>query len=215
MSVTRTIRRAFTAGIAMSLLATTAWAQMEKPTARAADEGDGPYDRLILRGVTVIDGTGAPPMGPVDIVIEGDRIQSIRTVGYPGLDINENRRPDLEIEDNPDASTHEIDLAGHFVMPGFVDMHAHTGGSVFFIFSHFRRTGPNHFTEHFKILLPVRQKNFELKLRPSAQGVIRLNKEAAFSHVVQIAVDERRKGLVGDFILLFYPVIFPFVLRFP
>ncbi|WP_420448942.1 amidohydrolase family protein [Candidatus Palauibacter sp.] len=97
-------------------------------TPRGDDEGDGPYDRLILRGVTIIDGTGAPPQGPVDIVIEGDRIASVSTVGYPGLDINEDRRPDLEIEDNPDASVHEIDLSGHYLMPGFVDMHAHTGG---------------------------------------------------------------------------------------
>ena len=97
-------------------------------TPRGSDEGDGPYDRLILRGVTVIDGTGAPPQGPVDIVIEGDRIASVHTVGFPGLDINENRRPDLESEDNPAATVHEIDLSGHYLMPGFVDMHAHTGG---------------------------------------------------------------------------------------
>ena len=97
-------------------------------TPRGDDEGDGPYDRLILRGVTIIDGTGAPPQGPVDIVIEGDRIASVSTVGFPGLDINEERRPDVAIDDNPDANVHEIDLSGHFVMPGFVDMHAHTGG---------------------------------------------------------------------------------------
>ena len=97
-------------------------------TPRGDGEGDGPYDRLILRGVTIIDGTGAPPQGPVDIVIEGDRIASVSTVGFPGLDINEDRRPDVEVDDNPDANVHEIDLSGHFVMPGFVDMHAHTGG---------------------------------------------------------------------------------------
>ncbi|WP_420438592.1 amidohydrolase family protein [Candidatus Palauibacter sp.] len=97
-------------------------------TPRGDDEGDGPYDRLILRGVTIIDGTGAPPQGPVDIVIEGDRIASVSTVGFPGLDINEERRPDVAVDDDPDANVHEIDLSGHFVMPGFVDMHAHTGG---------------------------------------------------------------------------------------
>ncbi|WP_419939613.1 amidohydrolase family protein [Candidatus Palauibacter sp.] len=98
-------------------------------TPRGDGEGDGPYDRLILRGVTIIDGTGAPPQGPVDIVIEGDRIASVSTVGFPGLDINEERRPDVAVDDNPDANVHEIDLSGHFVMPGFVDMHAHTGGA--------------------------------------------------------------------------------------
>ena len=38
------------------------------------ERGEGPFERLILRGVTVISGEGAPPMGPVDIVISGDRI---------------------------------------------------------------------------------------------------------------------------------------------
>ena len=123
-------RRAFAVAGVFLLGAGVLSAQDGRPetTPRGDGEGDGPYDRLILRGVTIIDGTGAPPQGPVDIVIEGDRIASVSTVGYPGLDINEDRRPDLEIEDNPDASVQEIDLSGHYLMPGFVDMHAHTGG---------------------------------------------------------------------------------------
>ncbi len=96
-------------------------AQIEPTTPRGADEGDGPHQRLIIRGVTMIDGTGAPPQGPVDIVIEGDRIAEIRSVGFPGVDINEDRRPG--------DPTREIDASGMWVMPGFVDMHAHTGGS--------------------------------------------------------------------------------------
>jgi imidazolonepropionase-like amidohydrolase len=95
-------------------------AQRETTTPRGADEGDGPYGRLILRGVTVIDGTGAPPRGPADIVIENDRIAEISWVGYPGVPIDE--------DDRPGDADHEIDLTGHYVMPGFVDMHAHTGG---------------------------------------------------------------------------------------
>ena len=50
---------------------------------RRPGEGEGPFKRLIIRGATVIDGTGAPPIGPVDIVIEGNRIAEIRSVGYP------------------------------------------------------------------------------------------------------------------------------------
>jgi len=40
--------------------------------AKAPDrnEGDGQYAQLIIRGVTLINGTGAPAFGPVDIVIE-------------------------------------------------------------------------------------------------------------------------------------------------
>ena len=36
---------------------------------RKKDEGKGPYKRLVIRGGTVIDGTGGPPRGPMDIVI--------------------------------------------------------------------------------------------------------------------------------------------------
>lgn len=93
---------------------------MEVTTPRGAGEGDGPHQRLILRGVTVIDGTGAPPMGPVDIVIEGDRIAEIRSVGYPKVPIRDRSRPQ--------GATQELDLTGYYVMPGFVDMHTHTGG---------------------------------------------------------------------------------------
>jgi len=35
--------------------------------------------------VIVIDGTGAPPYGPADVIVEGNRIQNIRTVGFPGV----------------------------------------------------------------------------------------------------------------------------------
>jgi len=94
---------------------------MEVTTPRGPDEGDGPHERLILRGATIIDGTGAPPMGPVDIVVEGDRIAEIRSVGYPMALINENRRPQ--------GATREIDVTGMYVTPGLIDMHAHTGGA--------------------------------------------------------------------------------------
>ena len=48
------------------------------------NEGDGPWSQLILRGATLINGTGAPPTGPVDIVIEQNRIVTIKNVSYPG-----------------------------------------------------------------------------------------------------------------------------------
>ncbi|KEO73431.1 amidohydrolase family protein [Anditalea andensis] len=86
-------------------------------------EGDGPYDRLIIRGVTLLDGTGAPPIGPVDIIIEKNIITEIRTVGYPGLAIKENRRPQAGPNDQV------LELEGHYLLPGFIDMHGHIGGS--------------------------------------------------------------------------------------
>lgn len=85
-------------------------------------EGDGPFPQLIIRGVTLIDGTGSPPIGPVDIVIEGNRIVDIEVVGYPGVTPEEDSRPKLK------ANGHELDAAGMYVLPGFVDMHGHIGG---------------------------------------------------------------------------------------
>lgn len=92
------------------------------PEAPPREEGEGPYERLVLRGATLIDGTGAPPVGPVDIVIEDDRIAEVRSVGAPGVPIDE--------EGRPQDATEEIDAEGLYVLPGFVDMHAHTGGEA-------------------------------------------------------------------------------------
>ncbi|HLJ73036.1 MAG TPA: amidohydrolase, partial [Thermoanaerobaculia bacterium] len=69
---------------ALVLFAAAAAAQQTVPFApdRRPDEGEGPYQRLIIRGATLVDGTGAPPVGPVDIVIEGNRIREVRSVGF-------------------------------------------------------------------------------------------------------------------------------------
>ena len=83
------------------------------------DEGSGPYNRLILRGAYMIDGTGAPAQGPVDIVVENDRITEVRVIGAPKLAIDPDKRP-VAMEGDE-----EIDLSGMFVMPGFVDSHLH------------------------------------------------------------------------------------------
>ena len=60
---------------------------------RQSGEGSGPYKRLIIRGATLIDGTGAPPTGPVDIVIEGNKIVDVVSVGTPFTKIDKSRRP--------------------------------------------------------------------------------------------------------------------------
>jgi len=74
-------------------------------------EGDGPYTQLIIRGVTLINGTGAPPFGPVDIVIEKNRIVKIQNVGSPSLPINAARRPALK------EGGKEINCEGMYAMP--------------------------------------------------------------------------------------------------
>lgn len=83
---------------------------------------EGPFDQLIIRGVTLINGNGAPPMGPVDVVIEKNRITQIVVVGYPGVKINEESRPQLQ------DGGREIDAHNMYLLPGFIDMHAHIGG---------------------------------------------------------------------------------------
>ena len=85
--------------------------------ARQPGEGLGPFRKMVIRGATLIDGTGAPPRGPVDIVVEGNKITDILQAGTPGLPLKGGREPR-----NFD---HEIDATGMYVMPGFIDMHVH------------------------------------------------------------------------------------------
>lgn len=85
-------------------------------------EGEGPWSQLIIRGATLINGTLAPPIGPVDIVVENNRIVDVKTVGYPGVPINESKRPKLQ------PGGKELNAEGLYIMPGFIDSHAHIGG---------------------------------------------------------------------------------------
>ena len=85
---------------------------------------EGPFSQLIIRGVTLINGNGAPPIGPVDITVENDKITAITVVGYPGVAIEESRRPILNNEGK------EIDATGMYILPGFIDMHGHIGGDA-------------------------------------------------------------------------------------
>jgi imidazolonepropionase-like amidohydrolase/ketosteroid isomerase-like protein len=63
----------------------------------------------VLRGVTVIDGTGAPPIRNAAVVITGDRISAIGPRASGDLD----------------AGARVLDLPGKTLVPGFIDMHAH------------------------------------------------------------------------------------------
>lgn len=90
----------------------------------SSDHSEGPFDQLIIRGATLINGNGAPPTGPVDIVIEGNRISAIKVVGYPGVEIDQAKRPQLG------KGGKEIEAKGMYVLPGFIDMHGHIGGEA-------------------------------------------------------------------------------------
>lgn len=109
---------------ALGCVATYAQAQrsIQPGPNRKSGEGEGPFERLVIRGATMIDGTGAPPIGPVDIVIENNRIKEIKSVGFPKVAIRESNRPAKGVK--------EIDATGMYVLPGLVDCHAHIGGAA-------------------------------------------------------------------------------------
>jgi Amidohydrolase family len=105
--------------VLFTLSTSIVFAQIEKAPNRA----EGEYaNRTIIRGVTLINSTGAPPVGPVDIVVEKNKIAQIKQVGYPGVPIDPKSRPKLNDGDK------ELDCTGMYLMPGFVDMHGHIGG---------------------------------------------------------------------------------------
>jgi hypothetical protein len=78
-------------------------------------EGEGPFKRLVLRGGMLIDGTGAPTHGPTEIVIEGDRIAEIRSGS---------------VLFSTEPGEKEFDLKGKYILPGFIEAHAHIGNPV-------------------------------------------------------------------------------------
>jgi cytosine/adenosine deaminase-related metal-dependent hydrolase len=69
------------------------------------------YDKLVIRNVLAIDGNGTPAAGPVDIILKGNRILTVR-----GAD----RRDDAYAEE-----AHVIDGTGLYALPGLINIHAH------------------------------------------------------------------------------------------
>jgi N-acyl-D-amino-acid deacylase len=61
---------------------------------------------VVLSGGTIVDGTRSPSYRG-DVLIEGDRITGVGTVGAP-------------------PGTERVDVSGHMVVPGFIDMHSHS-----------------------------------------------------------------------------------------
>ncbi len=100
---------------AMLALAPTALIaqQMEPVPDREVGEGQGPFATLVIAGATVIDGTGAPPIGPVDIVVEGNRIAALYPGGAP--------------EAVRTGADRIVDAAGMYALPGLIDTHGHNG----------------------------------------------------------------------------------------
>src|SRR5262249_38661402 len=74
------------------------------PRRRQAGGGSTMLD-VLVRGGTVVDGTGAPARR-ADVAVEGDRIREVGLL--PGAE-----------------AARVIDAAGLMVAPGFIDMHSH------------------------------------------------------------------------------------------
>jgi len=103
--------------------------------ARRAGEGLGPFNRMVIRNVMIIDGTGAPPYGPMNVIVSGNRIQAIQGAGTPGVTPavagagRGGRGGRGGRQGGGPATDHEVDGTGMYLMPGFIDMHVHAGGS--------------------------------------------------------------------------------------
>ncbi|MCX2720055.1 amidohydrolase family protein [Lentiprolixibacter aurantiacus] len=100
------------------------WGMYSGLAQESATTAEGPFKQLIIRGATLINGNGAPPQGPVDIVVENNRIKNVSVVGYPGVAIDPGNRPKLL------PGGRELDATGMYILPGFVDMHGHIGGTA-------------------------------------------------------------------------------------
>ena len=84
---------------------------------RFGDLAEGPYSRLVIRNAMVIPGHGGPPVGPYDIVIEGNRITDM----VPFDPVTARARGETE---RP-TGDRIIDATGMYVLPGFIDLHTH------------------------------------------------------------------------------------------
>src|SRR5688500_2078510 len=74
--------------LALSLAAAPALAQSSAPSSSTLGPAPSPgvrYNRLLIRNAMVVDGAGNPARGPMDIVVEGSTIASVR----PARPINE------------------------------------------------------------------------------------------------------------------------------
>ena len=78
---------------------------------------EGPFKKLVIREVMVIPGHGGPPVGPYDIIIEGNLITKM--VALDAISLKSKGQFKRESGDKI------IDGRGKYVMPGMIDLHMH------------------------------------------------------------------------------------------
>ena len=110
------IKHLFLPGIALIVLPAIGAAQTPTETA-------GPYDSLIIRNATLIDGTGSPARGPVDIIIKKNTIEQVVAADAVS------RSRDGATSAAVPANGRVIDATGMYVIPGLIDMHMHLNDS--------------------------------------------------------------------------------------
>jgi len=80
--------------------------QRNDPSPNPSAEHGQRYDRLLIRNVHVIDGNGTPTRGLMNVIVENDRIVSVGGRASGDFDA-------------------EIDGAGRYLLPGFINLHVH------------------------------------------------------------------------------------------
>lgn len=100
-------------GVLAILAVTPLWAQGPR---RFGDLAEGPYNRLVIRNAMVIPGHGGPPVGPYDIVIEGNTITQMIPFDPVSAERERRERP---------TGDRVIEANGMYVMPGLIDLHMH------------------------------------------------------------------------------------------
>lgn len=96
--------------LASILFASFTFAQT--PAANIASSGKRPK-RIVVRNAMVVDGSGKPAAGPLDITIENDVITKIAGAS--------NQKPGPV-----NADEMVIDASGKYVLPGLINLHGHT-----------------------------------------------------------------------------------------
>lgn len=118
----RGVLAALAAGAAVLLPATMAIAQPAATAPGIESVSVAPqYSRMVIRNAMLIDGSGAPPRGKVDIYVHNGVIVDIRD----SAPIRSSTGALLTKEAAADSVDHVIDAEGRYVMPGLIDTHAH------------------------------------------------------------------------------------------
>ena len=92
----RFLKEGATAALGLAVLPGTVWSQ--------------PSFDLIIRGATLVDGTGGPPFR-ADLGLVGDGIAAVGAI-------------------DPEQGRRVLDATGLFVSPGFIDIHTHSDGDI-------------------------------------------------------------------------------------